>query len=139
MSTAEFSIHNDLEELDTLAEKVLEFCEQNHLSDEFSYDIRLALEEAISNTIKYGYRDQEVHVISVKTALQNNRLLIEIEDDAAEFNPLQTPLTDVSLPIEQKNPGGLGIYLLRSIMNELEYERQGSKNIFRMTKLNGSN
>lgn len=131
----DFTLRNDLAEIESVTLAILDFCRDRGVSENACYDIRLALEEAISNTIKYGYDDQSVHSISIRAGLEsNNELLLEIEDDARAFNPIEAPAPDVSLPVEEKQIGGLGIYLLRAVMDRVQYERHGDKNILRMWK-----
>ena len=130
----DFEIKNDLSEIETLAEAITNYCKENGVAEPISYDIRLALEEAISNTIKYGYDDHDLHNIYVRIGISKQELLIEIEDDARAFNPLEAPTPDFSLPVEQKPIGSLGIYLMRSVMDRIDYERSGTKNILRLIK-----
>jgi anti-sigma regulatory factor (Ser/Thr protein kinase) len=130
----DFAIKNDLSEIETLAEAITNYCKDNGVAEAICYDIRLALEEAISNTIKYGYDDHHHHNIHVRIGIANQELRIEIEDDARLFNPLEAPTPNLSLPVEQKPIGSLGIYLMRSVMDRVDYERRGTKNILRLTK-----
>jgi anti-sigma regulatory factor (Ser/Thr protein kinase) len=137
MIRKDFEIKNDLTEIDILTAGILVLCRNNGIGEDFYYDIRLALEEAVSNTIKYGYEDEQVHMIRVRAGMENQEFFIEIEDDGKAFNPLDTPDPNLSLPVEEKPIGGLGIYLLRAVMDQVEYRRDGTRNILRMTKFNG--
>jgi serine/threonine-protein kinase RsbW len=130
----DFSLKNNLAEIELLTESIVNYCKENGIDEAACYDVRLSLEEAISNTIKYGYSDQLTHTIYVRVGIENQELLLEIEDDANEFNPLEAPSPDLNLPVEQKPIGRLGIYLMRSIMDEVDYRRVGTKNILRMMK-----
>ena len=130
----DFSLKNNLAEIESLTESIVSYCQQNGIDEAACYEVRLALEEAISNTIKYGYDDQQPHTIYVRAGFENRELLLEIEDDANEFNPLEAPAPDFSLPVEQKPIGRLGIFLMRSIMDSVEYRRVGAKNRLRMMK-----
>jgi anti-sigma regulatory factor (Ser/Thr protein kinase) len=130
----DFSLKNNLAEIEPLTESILSYCKENGIDESACYEVRLALEEAISNTIKYGYDDDKPHTISVRVGFENRELILQIEDDANEFNPLEAPAPDLSLPVEQKPIGRLGIYLMRSIMDEVDYRRVGAKNILRMIK-----
>jgi serine/threonine-protein kinase RsbW len=134
----EFKTKNNLAELENLTEDIFDFCLQSGIAEDACYEIRLALEEAISNTIKYGYQDQQVHTICVRAGRENNQITLEIEDDANEFNPLEAPAPDLSLPVEKKPIGRLGIYLMRTVMDEIEYQRSGAKNVLRMKKVVGA-
>ncbi len=134
----DFETKNNLAELETLTEEIFNYYLQNGIAEGDCYEIRLALEEAISNTIKYGYEDQQVHTIYVRAGFEDNRILLEIEDDANVFNPLEAATPDISLPLEKKPIGRLGIYLMRTVMDEIDYKRAGMRNILRMTKLRTS-
>lgn len=131
----DFAIKNDLSEIETLSEAITKYCKDNGVTEDVCYDIRLALEEAISNTIKYGYDNQDSHNIYVRIGIANQELLIEIEDDARAFNPLEVPTPDLSLPVEKKPIGSLGIYLIRSVMDRVDYRRAGTNNILRLIKV----
>src|SRR5262245_19459303 len=130
----DIAIKNDTAEIDPLAEQVLAFCRQRNVGDDFFYDVRLALEEAVSNTIKFGYDDHGVHTIRVKASLNDQELHLEIEDDAKDFNPMDVPAPDLALPVEERPIGGLGVFLLRAVMDHSEHERIGDRNSLRMTK-----
>jgi serine/threonine-protein kinase RsbW len=134
----DFEIKNNLAELETLTEEIFNYYLQSGIEEGACYEIRLALEEAISNTIKYGYEDQQVYTIYVRAGFEDNRILLEIEDDANAFNPLEAATPDLSLPLEKRPIGRLGIYLMRTVMDEIDYKRVGTKNILRMTKLRTS-
>jgi anti-sigma regulatory factor (Ser/Thr protein kinase) len=112
----DFSLKNNLAEIELLTESIVNYCKENGIDEAACYDVRLSLEEAISNTIKYGYSDQLTHTIYVRVGIENQELLLEIEDDANEFNPLEAPAPDLNLPVEKKPIGRLGIYLMRSII-----------------------
>ena len=131
----DFAIRNDLSEIETLSETITNYCKDNGVTEAVCYDIRLAIEEAISNTIKYGYDDQDLHNIHIRIGIANQELLIEIEDDARAFNPLEAPAPNLALPVEKKPIGSLGIYLMRTLMDRVDYERSGTKNILRLTKV----
>jgi len=133
----EFRILNRIAELDTLAEGLRGFCVSGGMSDEEFGDVRLAVEEAVSNTIRHGYGDREPHPILVRASLEGGALCVEIEDDARPFNPLEAPLPDVTLPVEEKSPGRLGILLLRSVADRVEYRRAEGKNLLRFVRTLG--
>jgi anti-sigma regulatory factor (Ser/Thr protein kinase) len=131
---AEFRLLNQLSELDALAERLLDFCRSAGASDEESGDVRLAVEETVSNTIRHGYADGQPHAILVRASIEDGAVCVEIEDDARAFNPLEAPLPDVTRPVEEKSPGGLGILLLRSVTDRAEYRRVGGKNVLRFVR-----
>ncbi len=79
----------------------------------------LALEEHLTNVIKYAYDDGLEHDILVRFNLERAQLIIEVEDDGRPFNPLQAPEADTSIPLDQRPVGGLGIHLIRRFMDRL--------------------
>lgn len=133
----DFEIKNDLAEIEALTQAVASYCREKGIDEAICYDVRLALEEVVSNTIKYGYEDQQAHTIHVRAGLERKELFLEVEDDAKAFNPLKAPGPDFSLPVEERPIGRLGIYLMRTVMDQVDYKRTATKNILRMTKITG--
>lgn len=129
-----YTARNQLSELERLNEFLSRFCAENRLPDELVMQASLALEEVFSNVVLYGYRDSAEHAILVRLAVENGAMILAVEDDAVAFNPLDVPPVDTSLPIEQRGIGGLGIHLVRSIMNEVKYERKDGRNRLEMRK-----
>jgi serine/threonine-protein kinase RsbW len=109
-------------------EKMLEYIEgyarKAELSGQECYDVRLGCEEVLDNIILYAYPGK-TGTISIKCALHSNayRLTIVIEDRGGAFNPLSIPEPDVTAPVEQRQIGGLGIFLSRKMFDSIEYER----------------
>ena len=127
------TLKNDRMEIPRLAQIVSDFCNRNGLAA-LESDLNLALEEIVINVIKHGYADQEEHDIAVTFWLEPAVLTVRVEDDGVPFNPLDAPPADISSPVEKRRPGGLGVYLVRNLMDELEYQRSGNKNVFVMKK-----
>jgi anti-sigma regulatory factor (Ser/Thr protein kinase) len=133
-TTREFLLQNQLTALDALAQGLREFCLTGGMSEEETADVRLVVEEAVSNTIRHGYDDERSHEIRVRATLDRGDLTLEFEDDGRAFNPLEAPLPDVGLPVEEKPIGGLGILLLRSLTDAQEYRRSGGKNVLTLRR-----
>jgi anti-sigma regulatory factor (Ser/Thr protein kinase) len=108
---------------------------QDHRLPEYDVQaVTLALDEVITNTISYGYNDQVPHEIRVRLTLANSRLSAEVEDDARPFNPLTVPQPDLTSPLETRSVGGLGVHLMRSLMDQVDYRRESGKNHLIMSK-----
>lgn len=137
--TMHLILQNQLAELQRVAGIVSELGQKQHLSDELVFDINLVLEEIISNIILYGYEDEEMHQIEVELRYNGQELELTIQDDAKAFNPLEAPDPDLDLPLEDRPIGGLGIYLTRSLMDELSYQRTQGKNVLTVGKYIGEN
>ena len=129
-----FVIQNDLRQLETFMDELLQFCANNGIAETVFFDIRLAMEEAVSNTIRHGYEDQKSHDIRIIAEIKNEDLHLVLEDDAKPFNPLDAADPNLNLPVEQRKIGGLGIYLLKMYMDEVSYQRIDGKNILRLRK-----
>jgi anti-sigma regulatory factor (Ser/Thr protein kinase) len=121
-------IANRLLELDRVADAVEAFGEAHGLSAKLRYQIRLVLDELLTNTISYGYADDGEHGIHVGMAEERGRLRFLLEDDARPFDPLTARVPDVNAPADERPIGGLGIHLVRTIMDRVAYERVGGVN-----------
>ena len=131
---AAIHLDNRLSELDKLADEVERFGEANGFSLRTIYQIRLVLDELLTNVISYGYRDQDRHEIDVTMRLADGRLTIRLEDDASPFNPVAAGQPDLECPVEERRIGGLGIHLVKKIMDHVEYERTEGKNLLMLVK-----
>lgn len=128
-------LRNQIEEIGRMATFLEELGEELNLSPEVAFNIHLALEEAVSNVIMYAYPQDEEHTIKLTARLIDNRLIFKIIDSGKEFDPTLHPEADVTLSLEERPIGGLGIFLIRSIMQAVEYRRVGDKNILTMVKV----
>lgn len=120
---------NDLQELLKLQRVVEMFSEENKLSTKVTMNTNLILEELLTNTISYGYEDHDTHLIYVMFSIEQNELLIEIEDDAMPFNPLEREDVDTSKSLDDTAVGGLGIHFVKSLVSDIAYERRNDKNV----------
>ena len=122
-------LRNDLAELQRLNQLVTEFAEHHGLPSELVFRVTLVLEEIITNVISYGYEDEMEHEISVRLSWEDPDMKIEVEDDGRPFNPLEAPPPDMVKPLAERPVGGLGIHLVREMMDKLEYRRENDKNL----------
>ena len=128
------SLVNDLRSIAVAAENIDAFCARHGLAEEIAFDVQLAVDELVTNTISYGYDDDGEHRIDLVLRLEDGALVIEIADDGGAFDPLQAPEPDLSAPLEDRAKGGLGIYLVRKTMDGLAYRRQDGRNMVTLTK-----
>jgi anti-sigma regulatory factor (Ser/Thr protein kinase) len=127
-------INNNLSEIERLSKAVAEFGKKNNLSSEVIYDVRLALEEVVSNIINYGFEDNYEHQISIEMNLQGEILTMKIKDDGKPFNPLEVKNTNLEKPLDERETGGMGIYIVQQLMDELRYSREKDNNILFLRK-----
>ena len=94
----------------------------------------LAIEELVTNCIKYGYSDSNEHFIDVTLVVTDGQLVMHVTDDGRPFNPLEAPVPDLLLPLEERPIGGLGLHLLRTMSDSMTYERRGNLNCLTLVK-----
>ena len=100
--------------------------------------ILLAAEEILVNVIRYAYPGGTGDLtIACTFTGGNNELTIDIADSGMEFNPLLAAPPDTSLPVEERPIGGLGIFIVRKIMDEVRYRRENGRNVLTMIKRRG--
>ncbi|EHJ46432.1 putative anti-sigma regulatory factor, serine/threonine protein kinase [Solidesulfovibrio carbinoliphilus subsp. oakridgensis] len=121
-------LHNRLLELDRVADAVEAFGEAHGLPARLRFQIRLALDELLTNIISYGYPEDGDHLITVAMGQEGTRLRFVLEDDAQPFDPLTARTPDTTGTPEERRIGGLGIHLVRTIMDRVAYERVDDRN-----------
>jgi anti-sigma regulatory factor (Ser/Thr protein kinase) len=129
-----FVVENQIGELSALAEGIDDLAEKWDLSQALAMNINLVIEEALSNIIFYAFTDNDKHEIKISVSLNNNMLIIKITDNGIPFNPLEQQQPDINLPAEDRPVGGLGIFLISQIMDEMHYDRQKNHNILTLNK-----
>lgn len=135
METAHLKLTNAISELDKLRELIEgTVVGQWGLAPAVGMSVNLALEEAFANIVQYAFRDQGPHVIELFFQWNGNRLVVTITDDGHAFNPTKKEDPDTTLPAGERPIGGLGILLVRKIMDKVEYERTGNQNKLILTK-----
>lgn len=107
---------------------------EQQVSFEAMYLVSLAIEELVTNCIKYGYQDSNNHTIDFLLSVSEGTLRLDVIDDGSPFNPLEATRPDLSLPPEKRPIGGLGLHLLRELADEMNYERKDGTNRLRLTK-----
>ncbi len=127
-------IENNIEELPKLFEKIEMLGEEWELSVPLTMNINLALEEAVTNVIFYAYDDEKKHEITILVTLKDELLRIEIIDDGKIFDPTQRAHPDITLSAEERSIGGLGIFLIKQIMDSVEYSRVNNNNVLTLIK-----
>ena len=125
---------NRLEEIAGVTERIEAFGAMHGLTAEDLFKLTLALDEVVTNIISYAYDDADEHQIGIRIDLDGHTVTMRVEDDGRAYNPLDAPKPDLGADIEARPIGGLGVYLVRSVMDEVEYRREGARNILIMRK-----
>ena len=125
---------NDMAELGRLTEEIEAYGTDTGLSPRTVSEINLALEEVVTNVISYAFDAGGKHVVKVDLRLDNGDFSATVEDDGRPFNPLETAEPDVDAPLEERTIGGLGIFLVRKLMDDVTYSRTNGRNVLVMRK-----
>ena len=125
---------NDISEIARLNEFVEEIGNEFSLSPEVVFNLNLVLEEAVVNIINYAYPKEDHELIYLSAKLHNDSIMLVLTDTGKEFDPTMAPEADITLSADERPIGGLGIFLIRQIMNEVKYERIEGKNVLTLEK-----
>ncbi|PKP19824.1 MAG: hypothetical protein CVU04_05175 [Bacteroidetes bacterium HGW-Bacteroidetes-20] len=125
---------NDISQISLLQSFIDEVGEEIGLEKSLVLKLNLALEEAVSNIILYAYPKEMGKKIMVSVALKNNDLIFTITDTGIPFDPTLSENPNIEISAEERPIGGLGIFLIKQIMNEVTYTRIHDINVFTMKK-----
>lgn len=122
-------IENNVDEISRLCDEVKKFCEDNQVSDDKYHDIVLILDEMVTNVISYAYPDGGVHTFTLDIHKgDDQRIYIKLVDDGIPFDPLGKEEADTESSLEERQIGGLGIFLVKQLAETVEYSRMDDKN-----------
>jgi sigma-B regulation protein RsbU (phosphoserine phosphatase) len=105
-----------------------------HMENVLAHKIKLAVEEAVTNCIEYAYPSDTVGNVTVTIEADDSRIRFIITDSGSEFDPTRVSKADTTLSVDERPIGGLGVFLVRNLMDSINYERTDGKNILRMEK-----
>lgn len=131
----ELILQNEISEISKLPSFIEAIGEELELPPSLTFNFNLVLEEAISNIIFYAYPNQTGKEISVQAATVANSLVFTLTDSGQAFDPTQVEDDDITLSAAERPIGGLGIFLIKQIMDKLEYRRTDGKNILTLEKV----
>ena len=127
-------IRNEIDELNRLVVFLEELEEEWELPMVLVSSVNLALEEALSNIIFYAFDKGTKNEISIEFKLEGNGMEIVLTDAGKPYDPTQKDDPDINLPAEERPIGGLGVFLIKQIMNEVSYRRINDKNQLTLVK-----
>ena len=125
---------NDISEISRLYEFIEELGSDFSLSPDIVFNLNLVLEEAVVNIINYAYPKEDHESIYLSAKMHEGSIVLVLTDTGKEFDPTAVPEADVTLSADDRQIGGLGIFLIRQIMNEVKYERIEGKNVLTLEK-----
>ena len=122
------TLRNKIEDVALLPEFVDAVCEELGLGPDKSFNLNLVLEEAVTNVVSYAFPEGEEHEFHVYASSDGQQLIFRIEDDGVPFDPTTVADVDTTLSAEERQIGGLGIFLIRQIMTDVSYAYTEGKN-----------
>jgi anti-sigma regulatory factor (Ser/Thr protein kinase) len=134
MSHRDMRIGNSRADIRNVLAQVEQFGTEHRLSGAIVNDLNVALDEALSNIIAYGYASGAKDEIAIRLSCAGDEVSVEIEDGGTAFNPLQAARPDLTADLQERRIGGLGIHFVRSLMDQIAYDRVDGKNRLRMVK-----
>jgi serine/threonine-protein kinase RsbW len=124
----------DLSSIESLADGVILWGSEAGLAEAAVFHVNLVLEELVTNVITHGLGVGQPGAIDVRIGLDGGRLEIVLVDDAPAFDPFSIPAPDVAADIEHRPVGGLGVHLVRTLMDEWGYARVSGQNVVWLRK-----
>ena len=127
------TLPNDIATISQLSEFVETVCEEKGLDMALTMNLNLALEEAVVNVMSYAYPDSQGDV-KVDIMIDDQKVVSILTDSGIPFDPTQKGDVDTTLPAEERPIGGLGIHLVKQIMDKVSYQYVGNQNILTLEK-----
>lgn len=128
------TLPNDVQEVPRLALFVEEVCDRVGVDMGTAMQLNLAIEEATVNVMNYAYEKGTQGFVEIKAQFDGNELTFVISDSGTPFDPTTAQQADTTLSAEKRPIGGLGIFLVRKIMDTVHYLRSNGKNILTLVK-----
>lgn len=133
MKTVQFAAK--FEYLDEIREFVGDVARASGFSDKDVYNIQLATDEAASNIIEHAYENIANGVMELSCGVRDDIITIILIDHGESFDPSEIPLPDLKADLSDRKIGGLGIFLMRKLMDEVHYEANSKRgNVLTMSK-----
>jgi anti-sigma regulatory factor (Ser/Thr protein kinase) len=128
------TVKNRIEDLLRVNSIFESFATQHDIGGRLRYHLLVSIEEILTNIIKYGFDEQGVHPIHITFRLVLENVEMEFEDRGREFNPLEVDEPNLETAIEDRQLGGLGIHLVKKMVDVAQYRREGDRNILLLRK-----
>ncbi len=121
-------IKNQLSEISSVNEQFEQFAQSNNIANKIKQQMKMVLDELLNNTISYAFPDNADHKIEIQFECNGERLITRITDDGIPFNPFTAETPNTTLSIEDREIGGLGILLVKNIVDKAAYQRRINQN-----------
>lgn len=126
---------NSAEEAPRVARRVDHFLHEQRMDESVINKILLCVDELITNIIGHAYTDKQEHAVQLECRIYEKYIELELRDDGVAFDPTTQTRPNTNLSIESRDIGGLGIHLVMTLMDKVEYQREGAFNVLKVTKI----
>lgn len=116
-------------DLETINNGIEAFCDRHDVPANKLFSIQLVIEELVTNIIRYGKSENNGATIQIMVEIGAEGIVLQIVDDSSAFNPLEVGEPDTTLPLEERNVGGLGLFLVRKKVRSLSYDYRDGFNV----------
>lgn len=137
MSERHTAVPGDAAQLPALLRFLQDFWREFKLTPAEALAFELALEEVFMNVVMHGSRADRAPGVKVSMTVVDGGVMLTVEDDGPAFDPLSLPAPDLTASLEARRVGGLGVFLVRQVMDSVRYERRDTTNRLQMTKKMG--
>lgn len=127
-------ITSDMANLARVAEVVADAAKKAKLSQKQSDDVQMAVDEALTNVMEHAYAGQANGQISIQLRVDEQEFFVEIRDQGKPFDPKKVKKPNTKSPLSERAIGGLGIFFMKKLMDKVEFTRDQTSNITRMSK-----
>ena len=136
MSSFRLDVAPDIAEIPRLNDWIEACCEESGVATDLIFKLTLALEEAVTNVMQHAFTGSlPPHRIEIALAIDAERVIADVIDNGHPFDPSEAAEPDRAAPLEERDVGGLGIHLIRRMMDTVEYRRVADENRLRLQKI----
>ena len=122
-----------LPEIERISTEFRKVADERGLTAGVSQKVSIVFDDLLNNIISYGFSDDAEHQIKIDVAYSPDKLVITIADAGIPFNPFDQVGPDISLSVEERDIGGLGVLLIKELMDEYHYQRHSNSNVVTLT------
>lgn len=133
-TTYQKKVNASTQNLSTIRNFVSRHAEEQGFSTQKVADIQLAVDEAYTNIIKHAYKNDSNQQVIINLEFDNEKMVVTLTDHGVGFDVEKYKRPNLKKQIEKKKRGGMGVYLIRKLMDEVTYHAKNHKNVLRMCK-----
>jgi len=129
--SVELTVPADSVAMATLLSAIEAFCDANAIEPRPAYVLTLVVEELVTNVINHAYAGMRPGLVRLSIAASDGAVVGEVSDDGRAFDPTTAPPPDIRAELEDRTVGGLGVHIVRTLVDAFEYARDDERNVVR--------